>query len=610
MSSAALPISPAPPKLLFPYPNKIFGLKYNVVKAPEFSTIVQSSPSGSESRIGQRRNPLWHFTLTYEQLFNNPKTNPAYAIGELDTLMGFYLLQQGQLGEFLFDDPEDDIIINAPLNLVSDSTNSPVTAASVGSSAGSGFAVNDQLLVAGGGGTGALLQVSSIGVGGAITGFTIAAGGSGYVNTTNAALTVLTGSGTGAPTADISSMPLWFSPLQRQMGVYLEDITDINPNIAFAVLVNGVAPPSGSYTLSPSPGLSVSGNSYAGLYLKWAQWAPNTAYALGALLIDPAGHLQKITTAGTSGSAPPAFNDAGSTAADGTATWTDQGVPAVTASFGFYFRVRFESDRQDFEKFLQKLYTIGGAEGRLGSGSVKLVGARPVAGEAAVNMTLPSGPGSVTDGTSRPGQAMAILLPTQPFDVGILDSHVLENLTIITLPGGGGYHTAAGPAGIGLFRGGNSSSLDAASGTVADAVSTYQLPPGVTPAQVTEVWAVIAASKLNRKNGAVVNYFAKFGTPNDDTVNFHPTGGDELICPVVPYGTPNEYAYDIDIRKVAPWSGGYPGNSASSRWTDPTAAAAELPVFSLSGALQQTLWIDLQVFWGGNMYVIIWYTPS
>lgn len=609
MSSSALPQSPAPPKLLFVYPNKIFGQKYTVVKAPTFSTIVQKSPSGASTRIGQRRNPVWEFTLTYEQLFND-LTNPAYGDTELNTLMGFYMLQQGQLGEFLFDDPEDDLVTNQALQLVSDSSNSPVLAAAIGASAGSGFTVGDQLGVAGGGGSGAVLQVSSVS-GGAITGLTVAAGGAGYVTTTGAALTVLTGSGTGSPTANISAMPQWFSPLQRQLFSALEDITDLNPNVAFTVNVNGSTPPSGSYALSAAPGLSVSGGSFAGLYLRWTQWQPGIAVAAGALLIDPAGHLQKITTPGNLGTAPPTFNDSGSTTADGTAAWTDQGAPRITASFGFYFRVRFAEDSQDFEKFLQHLYTIGGAEGRLGKGSVKLESVRPPldGSDSGVNMTIPT---SVTDGTTRPGQRMAILFPAHPFAVGSIDSHILDNTLIINLPGGGGTSGEMGPGGIGLFRGGNSSSLDTPS-DVEGQVNIYQLPPGVQASQVTEVWAVIGASKLNQQNAADISYHANFGLPTDDTVN-QSAFGDILETDLVgslPYSTFDEYNHVVDARKVAPvaGAGGYPTNAGASRWNSASDAAAALFSFSFAASLNATLWQDLQVFWGGNMPVIIWYTP-
>lgn len=49
----------------------------------------------------------------------------------------------------------------------------------------------------------------------------------------------------------------------------------------------------------------------------------------------------------------------------------------VTAEFSYYFRVRFESDERDMEKFAHGFWTIGGSEARSGSGMLKLVQVRP-----------------------------------------------------------------------------------------------------------------------------------------------------------------------------------------------------------------------------------------
>jgi hypothetical protein len=62
-----------------------------------------------------------------------------------------------------------------------------------------------------------------------------------------------------------------------------------------------------------------------------AAWQPSTSYALGQLILDPAGHTQKVTTAGVSGATIPTFNDSGGTTSDGSVTWTDQGA-GVSAS--------------------------------------------------------------------------------------------------------------------------------------------------------------------------------------------------------------------------------------------------------------------------------------
>ena len=62
-----------------------------------------------------------------------------------------------------------------------------------------------------------------------------------------------------------------------------------------------------------------------------AQWQQGKAYTLGNTIVDPANHLQKCTTPGTSGSSIPTFNDAGGTTPDSSPlVWTDQGNSIAT----------------------------------------------------------------------------------------------------------------------------------------------------------------------------------------------------------------------------------------------------------------------------------------
>lgn len=58
-------------------------------------------------------------------------------------------------------------------------------------------------------------------------------------------------------------------------------------------------------------------------------WAATTVLALNYEIIDSASHIQKVTTAGTTGSTFPNFNESGGTTSDGSVTWTDQGVVAI-----------------------------------------------------------------------------------------------------------------------------------------------------------------------------------------------------------------------------------------------------------------------------------------
>lgn len=58
-------------------------------------------------------------------------------------------------------------------------------------------------------------------------------------------------------------------------------------------------------------------------------WAGETAVVLGQKIIDT-GHLYKVTVAGTTGTVEPTWPTDGSTVGDGTATWIDLGVVALT----------------------------------------------------------------------------------------------------------------------------------------------------------------------------------------------------------------------------------------------------------------------------------------
>lgn len=154
----------------------------------------------------------------------------------------------------------------------------------------------------------------------------------------------------GSPNTPLAQLALvndgagnYYSPIQRTLGgLFYEDITDLNG--AIVVYANGTLASAGTgagqYTLA-GPGLAIPGASYMGMYLQWGAGTPPTG--------------------------------------------------PITAEFNFYFRVQFESDTQDFEKFLGVgmaavahagqgggYWTIGGSESQQGSGTLKLETARPV----------------------------------------------------------------------------------------------------------------------------------------------------------------------------------------------------------------------------------------
>lgn len=66
-------------------------------------------------------------------------------------------------------------------------------------------------------------------------------------------------------------------------------------------------------------------------------WAPNAPYRVGQAIVDPANHIQVVTTQGTSGGSQPSWNDSGGTTTDGPGSniqpgfsgaviWQDQGL--------------------------------------------------------------------------------------------------------------------------------------------------------------------------------------------------------------------------------------------------------------------------------------------
>ncbi|MHB8216546.1 MAG: hypothetical protein ACYDDS_10750 [Candidatus Sulfotelmatobacter sp.] len=89
-----------------------------------------------------------------------------------------------------------------------------------------------------------------------------------------------------------------------------------------------------------TPNFSTSGGRTIDNAVTWTDqgqefWHPSFAFAAGAVIVDPAGHVQQVATAGTSGTTQPIFNDAGSTTTDNTVVWTDEGALSWTANFNY-----------------------------------------------------------------------------------------------------------------------------------------------------------------------------------------------------------------------------------------------------------------------------------
>lgn len=126
----------------------------------------------------------------------------------------------------------------------------------------------------------------------------------------------------------IESGGTFYSPVQRVLGGFAEDIQELDPNndnASIAVWANGVAQPSGwALHGQDGHGLALPGYSYKGLWIEWDD--------------EPEG--------------------------------------PITATFDFYFRVRFDTDEAGFEKFMDDLWVLGGDQSKLGGAALSLVGCR------------------------------------------------------------------------------------------------------------------------------------------------------------------------------------------------------------------------------------------
>jgi hypothetical protein len=375
------------------------GLTYTSLKTPQFDTEVMSVPSGYEVRIQQSINPVWTWTLVYDFL-HDFFWGGYTAVSELRVLMGFFEQMGGKAQSFLFTDPDD--------NSVGPALSTAPWTANTSVLLGQGIldSANHWQEVTTPGITGSTVPTFNHSGGTTSDGSAVRTdeglySSSGFPNTFLAGLSLVT-----------DGVGNWYSPIQRTLdGVFFEDVTDLMPGAPappaeppIVVCANAILQSQGSlpgrYQVL-GPGLTTPTRTYMGLYLQWVQafhfWAASHPLPLNFEILDGAGHIQKVTTAGFSGTIIPTFNDSGGTTADGTGAWTDQGynpapVTNVTAEFNFYFRVRFDQESIDFEKFVGTgsasafppagqgggIYTIGGSESQQGNGTVRLTTARPV----------------------------------------------------------------------------------------------------------------------------------------------------------------------------------------------------------------------------------------
>ncbi len=114
-----------------------------------------------------------------------------------------------------------------------------------------------------------------------------------------------------------SNSGIWYSPIQRKLaGMFYEDVTDLNGSIT--VYANGMPKTLDVDFSVHGPGLAIPGASFAGKYLQW----------------------------------------------------NAQPMGPITAQFYFYWRMRYEMDEWELEKFMEYLWSAGGQPG---GNAIKLV---------------------------------------------------------------------------------------------------------------------------------------------------------------------------------------------------------------------------------------------
>lgn len=356
------------------FPALVRGLTFTVVKSSEFDTLIQDAANKDDFRLPQTVNPVWTWQLTYNYLKDFPWDMVAGLITtDYRVMQDFFLTQGGQSGTFLYYDPDDNQVGPA---MLSGAPNTPLAA----------------------------LSIVTDGAGTYYSPMQRTFGGNFYEDITDLNLSSLTG------------------------------------GLALSLYANGILQTQTTdYAVSSSPGLALPSASFMSQYITWVNYpsvgsvTPGSVAggALGATtyyvkvtrvtaageslpsaefnLAVAANHLLTVSGITTTGKT----NDKGwnvyvstSSAAETKqnstfiaygATWTEpstglvtgvtvpvidtSGRPAgpVTAQFGFYFRVRFATDILDFEKFLNRLWTIGGDFSKNSSGVLKLTTSRPVA---------------------------------------------------------------------------------------------------------------------------------------------------------------------------------------------------------------------------------------
>jgi len=81
-------------------------LAWSVFKSPEMSTLVQKAVSGKTTRAQLYATPIWNYKLKWELLRNSGSASPT----SLNSLIDFFLSRGGAYDSFLYADPDDNAV--------------------------------------------------------------------------------------------------------------------------------------------------------------------------------------------------------------------------------------------------------------------------------------------------------------------------------------------------------------------------------------------------------------------------------------------------------------------------------------------------------------------
>src|SRR5215472_11505917 len=93
------------------YPTNVHGLSAQVVKTAEFRNVPQEAPNGYITTVCNAANPIWHFHLEYNYLYDSFQSNfnskPYAPYSDIQYFIGWFMSMRGTFDDFLFTDPTD-----------------------------------------------------------------------------------------------------------------------------------------------------------------------------------------------------------------------------------------------------------------------------------------------------------------------------------------------------------------------------------------------------------------------------------------------------------------------------------------------------------------------